>query len=329
MVSFSCFEEVVYVGGVVLYFYVKTEVFIVSGQGVEAVGTGGDDLFDAVAFDGFDVFLGDGLVEVFVAELSGWFAAAFFFFAEDADFDAGCGADFDEAGGDLLVPSVKGGVAADEVEDVDVAVVCHDGDVEVLCPVGSGCVGEAEGVAVDFDVADGGSDFVAGEAPFHEGEVSSHFKDFVDMFVVGGADVLAGAAGGAGPEDVFADCFAQGRRGDGCGYFADLLDELHGGERFVGGVGGTAILASFAGHAGVGVEDVFPGEVGDFGGAELFDGFVFHVDGAYGPFGLEGGEEGVGAGGEDMAQFGEGDGGDEAKDECHVDPPEGFMAGAD
>ncbi len=63
---------------------------------------------------------GGHLVEVFVAQLAGRFAAAFFFFAEDADLDAGGVADRDEVPGDLLVALVEGGVAADEVEDVDV-----------------------------------------------------------------------------------------------------------------------------------------------------------------------------------------------------------------
>ncbi len=50
--------------------------------------------------------------------------------------------------------------------------------------------------------------------------------------------------------------------GVGYGDLADLLDDLHRGERFVGGVGRAAVLAAFAGGAGVGVEDVFPGQVG-------------------------------------------------------------------
>ena len=36
-----------------------------------------------------------------------------------------------------------------------------------------------------------------------------------------------------------------------------------------GGVGRAAVLAALAGGAGIGVEDVLPGEIGDLGGAEL------------------------------------------------------------
>lgn len=54
----------------------------------------------------------------------------------------------------------------------------------------------------------------------------------------------------------------------------------YGGERFVGAGGRAAVLTALAGGAGGGGEDIFPGEVADAGGTELFDTFVFQVDGA-------------------------------------------------
>ena len=54
-------------------------------------------------------------------------------------------------------------------------------------------------------------------------------------------------------------------------------------------------------------------------------GVVFHVDCGYGPFGFEWGEKGIGAGGDDVAQFGVRDCAEEAEYQCEVKPPEDFV----
>ena len=142
------------------------------------------------------------------------------------------------------------------------------------------------------------------------------------MFDVGRADVLAGAAGGAGPEGVRGAGFDQVAGRVAFGQLADLLHDLHGRKRFVGGIGRAAVLTPFAGRAGVGIEEVLPGQVGDGGRTELLDGFVFQVDGGDGAFGLQRRQKGVGAGGEDMAELGVGNDGDEAQRQDQVNPPE-------
>ncbi len=43
------------------------------------------------------------------------------------------------------------------------------------------------------------------------------------------------------------------------------------------------------------------------------------------PFGFKGGQKGVGAGGEDVAQLGVGDGAEEAEHQGEVEPPENFV----
>ena len=106
------------------------------------------------------------------------------------------------------------------------------------------------------------------------------------------------------------------------GQLADLLDDLHGRKRLFGGIGRAAVLTAFAGGAGVGVENVFPGQVGDGRRAVLLDALVFQVDGGDRAFGLQRRQKGVGAGGEDMAQLGVGNGGDEAQRQDEVKPPE-------
>ena len=109
------------------------------------------------------------------------------------------------------------------------------------------------------------------------------------------------------------------------GQFTDLLDDLHRRERLVGRVCRAAILAAFAGGAGVGVEDVFPGQIVYGGGAELFDALVFEVDGGDEPFRFKGGQKRIDAGGEDVAQFGVGDRAEEAEHQGEVEPPEDLV----
>ena len=100
------------------------------------------------------------------------------------------------------------------------------------------------------------------------------------------------------------------------------LHHLHRGERLVGGPGRAAVLAALAGGAGVGVEDVLPGEIGDLRRPVTLDALVLQVDGLQRPLGPQIGEEVVDRGGEDVAQLGERDGGDEADGQEEVEPPE-------
>ena len=315
-------HEVVEVGGVVLHRNLEPEVAVVPRQGVETVRAGGDHPLDAVPLHLPDVFLRQGLVQVLVAELPGWLAAALLLLAEDADPDARRVADLHEGPGDLLVSPVEGGVAADEIKDVDLGAALHDGDVEPGGPGGALRVGEPEGVAVHLQVPCRAAHLVAGEAPLHEGEVPAHLYDLVDMLDVCRAYLLAGPAGGAVPENLFGDGPAEVPLRVLPRQLADLQHHLHGGKRLLRGPCRAAVLAALADGAGVGVVDVLPGEVLHLCRAELLRAFVLEVDGLDAPLGPEIGEEVVCRGGEDVAQLGERYGGDEAHGEEEVRPPE-------
>ena len=102
---------------------------------------------------------------------------------------------------------------------------------------------------------------------------------------------------------------------------ADLLNNLHGRKRFVGGIGRTAILTAFAGRAGVRIENVFPGQVGYGCRTKAFNPFVFHVNGGDGAFGLQRCQKGVGAGREDMAKFAVGNDTEKAEHQEKMQPP--------
>lgn len=145
------------------------------------------------------------------------------------------------------------------------------------------------------------------------------------MLNVGRTNILTGPAGSAGPERVLADGFNEIAVRVPFRQLTNLLNNFHGRERFIGSIGRTAVLAALAGGAGVGVEEVFPGQVGNGGGAELLDRIVFHVDGGNVPLGFKGGQKGVGAGGKDMAQLGVGDGAEEAEHQQQMNPPEDLV----
>ena len=79
----------------------------------------------------------------------------------------------------------------------DLAALCHQLYIQPCGPVAPGGIGQAEGVAVHFDVVDGGHHLVTGELALHQDQVPPHLQDLVDMLDVGRADLLAGPAGGA------------------------------------------------------------------------------------------------------------------------------------
>jgi len=100
----------------------EAEVTVIFTQGIETVWAGGYDLLHVVTFDQLNILGSQGLVEVFVTYLSDGFAAAFFLFTEDTDLEASGLAKFNEAGGNLDVTLVKGGVTANKIEDVDIRI---------------------------------------------------------------------------------------------------------------------------------------------------------------------------------------------------------------
>ena len=317
----SALQEPVDEDGVVLDLDLHPQVPVIAPERIEAVRAGGDDLRDAVPFDGLDVLLGAHLVEVLVAELSERLAAALLLLAEDADPDPRSVADLHEAPRHLLVSLVEGGVATDEVEDVHLRPLAHQAHLKPLGPVPPAGVGKTEGVAVHLDVVDGDHDLLARKLPLHEHQVTAHIDDLVDVLDLCRTDLLAGAAGGAGPEHVLADRLDQVRARVAEGDLAYLLDDLHGRERLTRVPGRAAVLAALAARAGVGVVDVLPGEIGDLVDPELLHPLLFQVDGGDRTLFPQVGEQVVGRRGEQVAELAPRDGDDETHDQEEVDPP--------
>ena len=151
------FEQAADVGAVVFHRQVQPQVLVIASQSIVAVRASGHDPLDAVGLDAFDVRFRQRLVQVFVAQFPQRFAAALLFLAQDAHPDAGRAAYGDEALGDLLVPFVERGVATDEIEDVHLLRRSPRCSRPGVGPLAARGVGQAEGVAVDLVMVDGGA----------------------------------------------------------------------------------------------------------------------------------------------------------------------------
>ena len=217
--KFSLGEQISQKGGVMNHVEPSAEVGVFVEQGVEAVGTGGDDLLliRSVVVEHFDVGLGEDLEEVLVAGPAGGVAGALFLAAEDGEIDAGQVHELGGRAGDLLGVRHKP-ARADPEQHGGVGTFGERLEVESVGPGGAISGGEVPGVGVGFQ---------AFEGPLQLGwelaallyKVTAQVNDFVDVADEDGALLFAGTAGGAGPEDFGVD---------------DAVDEIGGVERGVG-----------------------------------------------------------------------------------------------
>ena len=187
-------------GAVVLDRHIKLEIPVITAEGVEAVGAGGHDALDLVTLDCLNVFSSHHLVEVLIAELPHRLAAALLLLAKDTNLHTGSRADTKEFCGNLPVASVERRIAASEIENIDITLLLHDADRKPLRPISPRSVGHTKRIAVHLDIARRGANLVTREFALHEGQVTAHFENLVDVLDIGRANVLAGAAGRAGPE---------------------------------------------------------------------------------------------------------------------------------
>ena len=308
-------------------------------EGVEAVGAGHDDLallrrhaLEHLA-QLLDVLLGEHLEQELVARAAGGVAGAALGLRQDGVLHAGGVQHLgDGLGGLLGVVVVRAGAADPEevlgvVEVVDVlAPHGHDDAVlaDLVDPVGAGGGVLAPRVALGLEVLEQAGQ-LGREVRLDEHLVAAHVDDVVDVLDVHGALLDAGAAVGAGPQDVGVDdaglaladqrqgqqrrslgrllaldaglLVGQQVRGGLVGVVAQLVDQQLRRQRLGGVPGGALLLAAAALGAGREVQKGLPRVVGDHAGAHGIDlgvGFLQVDDLAVGGHRL-GGAEGVGA----------------------------------
>ena len=308
-------------------------------EGVEAVGAGHDDLallrrhaLEHLA-QLLDVLLGEHLEQELVARAAGGVAGAALGLRQHGVLHAGGVQHLgDGLGGLLGVVVVRAGAADPEevlgvVEVVDVlAPHGHDDAVlaDLVDPVGAGGGVLAPRVALGLEVLEQAGQ-LGREVRLDEHLVAAHVDDVVDVLDVHGALLDAGAAVGAGPQDIGVDdarvsladqrqgqqrrslgrllaldaglLVGQQVRGGLVGVVAQLVDQQLRRQRLGGVPGGALLLAAAALGAGREVQKGLPRVVGDHAGAHGIDlgvGFLQVDDLAVGGHRL-GGAEGVGA----------------------------------
>ena len=265
---------------------VATEGRVLVGQGVEAVGAGGDDLLDPGLLQGLDVHPGLLLVEVLVAQPADRVAGAALLGPEDAEGDPG---PVEHAGGGLgplAGPLVEGAGAAHPVEVLDVV---GDGpgdhrhlEVERLRSSRSAWPTPRPQGSPWFSMLRSISPASVGNFGLHQHLVAAHVDDGVDVLDVDRALLDARPAGGAGPQHVGIDDRGDqvlhldaGRPvlgHDPVGRREQVVPQVHdeqlGGEGLAGVPGRALGLAPAALGAGGHVEELLPREVLDAAGAE-------------------------------------------------------------
>ena len=201
--------------GVVEDFVVAADLLVLVADGVHAVGAGGDDEFGLDGVEGGDVFVGELAVEVLVAGAAGGVSGAALTFAEDGEVDVGVVEEFDEGAGGFLGCGIVAGGAAYPVEDVGGGIFVGGFDVEAVGPGEALLVVDAPGVLGALHAAEGGLE-LRGEFAFDHDLMAADVDDVEHLLVLGGADLEAGSAGGAGPGGFGGE--GEWRRGWGLGW---------------------------------------------------------------------------------------------------------------
>ncbi len=312
--------------GVVDDLVVAAELRVLVAERVEAVRAGGDDLLGRLRLLGrlVLVILAEGhvqrghvlhaelLEQGLVAEAAGGVTGALLVAAHDRELHARDVQQLREGLGGLLGAVLQGAGAADPVQVLDLGevldVLADDRDLEVdlLGPLQALLLRQAPGVALLLQVLEHRAR-LGRERGLDHHLVAAHVDDVVDVLDVHRALLDAGAAGGAGPQDVRVDdavllggadqrALGLGERGGGDAgqlLLGGFLLALHGlaaagqqvrrlgvgvvpqghdqqlrGERLAGVPGGALRLAAAALGAGGEVQQALPGELLDLGDAE-------------------------------------------------------------
>ena len=310
---------------------IEAQVAIILGQGVEAVGAGGDDFFHAIALDGLDVLGGHGWYRYSLPSLRMGSPQHFSSLPRMPTLMPGGIAELDKAGGDLDVAFVEGGVAADEVENIDLAILGKSLDRQLCRPVSAGGEGQPERIAVDLGVVHGGHHLFARELPFHKHQVAAHLDDFVHVLDC------------AGQISWQARQVVQDQRASLVTVSIRLASGLLKATSpicLITFMGESGLSVLWAGQRSWQRLHLVQASVSKISfqvrslicrRPETFDALVLHVDGDQCALGAKIGEEVVGSGGEDMAELGKGDGADKTDDQgrnAATRVPGGGLAGS-
>ena len=289
-VEVTVFDQVFEELAVMDHFVVATELWVLVCEGVKAVRALGDDLLDAHAIERLDVLHREKLEDVLVAGTASRVPGAVLRRPKNCEAHVGSVEQFRQRLADLLVLVVERTGTTNPVEVLGFQRVgaVDDLDVGVLGPVGALTLAEGPRVHLVFHAAISVAE-LGREVRLHQREVAAHIENLVEDLDLDRADLVTCTTRRARPKFFAGDTIEHPVRRDGdlginrkrrrylsaAGSGHDLAgfeNDLARVERLAGGVGWAHAGAATAHGAGVGVEELFPGELFDLGDTE---GFLF------------------------------------------------------
>ena len=184
--------------GVVKYWVIAAQPWVLLADRVEAVGVGGHDALELAPLEGLDVVLGQHLEEALLPHPADVVAAVALTLVEDSEVDPSSGHDPGDAPREPLHPGIVGGEVTHEPEHIDRLLArVLDREAELPGPPGPQPLRLVEGVAVPGQAGQGVLQLVFHPALFDQ--LSAHVDDLGDVLDVERTDLHAGTAGGAGP----------------------------------------------------------------------------------------------------------------------------------
>ena len=273
---------------VVHHFELQAILTVVVFQHAEAVGAVGDDPGYPALPQQLNIFRGQPVKDILVAQAAQALAAALLLPAENPPGNTGAVENPGYGHGHLLVAGVEGAGAADKKEVLGFPGHKWFG-FQAAGPFGSLGWGDSPRVGAILHIFKQVEELFRKTA-FHLHQIAAQGDDFGHLLDADRTVGQASAAGGAGPERFVADgCFPvrsdqryvrrpSGFEGIGIQQQVGLdgMDHLARVQGLAGRPGGAGILAAAAFGAGEGVQQVFPGVAVDLryaeglAGAELF-----------------------------------------------------------
>jgi len=174
------------------------------------MGAGGDDFFNLVVVQDFDIFCGHHLVDHFITGTSGEISRTFFFCSQYGKADACFLENLNQGFGYFFGSVIKGTGTAHPEQVIHIRVFCHGFHFQTLCPVGSFVIADTPWIPVSFESFQGWIKLFR-VFTCHQGLALSHGHNPGDMLDGNRADLFTGTASGTGPECVWFDDISHQR----------------------------------------------------------------------------------------------------------------------
>ena len=185
-----------------------TELGILVLQRVEAVWTGGHNFFHLVPVQGRNVFLGQELKKVLIADPPGRISRAALFIAQDSELHPSRFQYLRHGPTYLLAAFIKSARAADPVQEIYFLEFRRLGDPESLGPIGPTGTHPFIRMPTSLQAPECILHLLWKPRLFHH-EVTAHVQNLGNGLDIDGTGFMARPARGTGPDDILGDHLAD------------------------------------------------------------------------------------------------------------------------